>query len=543
MLSDWRIGTRLMALVVGMSALLVGVGAMGLWGMGTTAAGLETVYKDRVVPLRDIKVISDMYAVNVVDTAHKVRAGSLSWAQGRRQLEDARHTLRERWAAFLGTVLVDEEKRLVARITPAMARANTAVERLEDILAREDARRLEEFISRELYADIEPVSALFNGLGDVQLEVAREQYERATARYAETRTTTLALIAAGLLLAWGLAFVILRGITRPLAQAVDFAQRIAEGDLTARLPRAHRDETGLLLTSMNGMSERLCGMIGEVLEGARSLAAASTQVSATTQSLAQGTSEQASCIEETSTNLEQMLASIRRSTENSHQVAKMATSGARDTEESGRAVGATVEAMKSIAGRISIIEEIAYQTNLLALNAAIEAARAGEHGRGFAVVASEVRKLAERSREAAREISAQATASVTQAERTGQVLEALVPSIRKTAELVQEVATASREQNEGVAQISKAMSQVELVTQRNSAASEELASTAEELASQAEALRQTVSVFRIEQRGAEPRRPSRGVGGGPRAYAPLVHLPPPEEAVALNESQDFRRFR
>src|SRR4030095_10736905 len=227
------------------------------------------------------------------------------------------------------------------------------------------------------------------------------------------------------------------------------------------------------------------------------LAAASGQVSATTQSLSRGTSEQAASVQETTSNIEQMNASISQNADNSRQMEQMASKGVKDGEESGQAVRETVTAMKSIAEKVSIIEEIAYQTNLLALNAAIEAARAGEHGRGFAVVATEVRKLAERSQSAAKEISGLAGTSVKVAERSGQQLAELVPSIRKTADLVQEVAAASAEQSAGVAQINRAMAQVDQVTQRNASAAEELASTAEEMASQAEALQPLAARFRL----------------------------------------------
>ncbi|HEX8538058.1 MAG TPA: methyl-accepting chemotaxis protein, partial [Cystobacter sp.] len=335
---------------------------------------------------------------------------------------------------------------------------------------------------------------------------------------------------------------ILRSITRPLAEAVELAQRIAAGDLTVRARRAQRDEAGRLLGSMNEMSERLCDTIGEVLEGARSLAAASEQVSSTAQSLSQGTSEQAASIEETSASIQQVTASIERNSQNSHQVARMATSGAQDAAEGGRAVTATVEAMRTITGRITIIEEIAYQTNLLALNAAIEAARAGTHGRGFAVVATEVRKLAERSQTAAREILGMASASVAQAERTGQLLGTLLPSIQTTASLVQEVATASREQSQGVAQISKAMSQVEQVTQNNSSAAEELASTAEELAAQAEALQQTMSVFHTRPSEAGPMRRVRGTSSSHHAL-PRAPVPRHSRESPSEEDEHFRAFR
>jgi methyl-accepting chemotaxis protein len=210
-------------------------------------------------------------------------------------------------------------------------------------------------------------------------------------------------------------------------------------------------------------------------------------------------------VEETTSSLEQISASIRQNAENSRQTEQLAVSGSKEAEESGRTVKQTVVAMRNIAEKVSIIEEIAYQTNLLALNAAIEAARAGEHGRGFAVVATEVRKLAERSQSAAKEISGLAASSVGVAERSGQLLDELVPRIRKTADLVQEVSAASAEQSSGVAQINRAMSQVDQVTQRNASAAEELASTAEEMAAQAEGLQQLVSHFRLAGHDAGPR--------------------------------------
>ena len=280
---------------------------------------------------------------------------------------------------------------------------------------------------------------------------------------------------------------------RGTAQA---AERIAGGDLTVEVrPRSEADAVGHALAMM---VERLSQILSEVRNVSDGMVSAASQVSASAQSLSQGTSEQAASVEETTSSLEQMGASVEQNAENSRTMEQIALKGARDAEEGGQAVGETVGAMKAIAERISIVEEIAYQTNLLALNAAIEAARAGEHGRGFAVVATEVRKLAERSQAAAREISGVAGSSVRLAERSGELLKDLVPSIRRTAELVQEVAASSREQSSGVRQVNLAMGQVDQVTQRNASAAEELASTAETLSAQAESMQRAVAFFRLE---------------------------------------------
>jgi methyl-accepting chemotaxis protein len=309
-------------------------------------------------------------------------------------------------------------------------------------------------------------------------------------------TFTISLILA-IALALTVAWATIRSITRPIDSLVIAADRVANGDFRWTATRTRGDETGLLQAAMQRMAETLSRTIGQVRLSANQLADAAVQVSATAQSVSQGTSEQAASVEETTASLEQINASITQNADNSKATEQIATRSAKDADESGRAAQETMTAMTTIAAKISIIEDIAYQTNLLALNAAIEAARAGDHGRGFAVVATEVRKLAERSQVAANEISGLAARSVSVAERSGELLAALVPTISTTAALVQEVASASREQALGVAQINRAMSQVDSVTQQNASASEELASTAEELAAQAESLQQIVSAFRI----------------------------------------------
>ncbi len=302
-----------------------------------------------------------------------------------------------------------------------------------------------------------------------------------------------------------------RRISSAVTQVLAFARKSAEGDFSQSAEATSDDEFGQMHAALRQMSEKFSQVIFQVRtnadglsDAAKAVASGSAQVNASAQQLSGGTSQQAASVEETTSSLEEMNASITQNAENSRQTEHMALKGIKDAEESAGAVKETVEAMKTIAEKISIVEEIAYQTNLLALNAAIEAARAGEHGKGFAVVATEVRRLAERSQTAAQEIGGLAGSSVKIAERSGQLLSALVPTIKKTTELVQEVTAASNEQSQGVGQINRAMSQVDQVTQQNASAAEELASTSEELAStaqlmatQAESLQELMGFFHL----------------------------------------------
>ena len=308
-------------------------------------------------------------------------------------------------------------------------------------------------------------------------------------------------------------------VTRPLAKATWITQRLAEGDLNVQIDVASGDEVGQLNNSMRSMVGKLSQIITEVRSASDNLSSASEQISSTAQSLSQGASEQAASVEETSASIEQMSASIAQNTENSKVTDGMAGKAAKEATEGGEAVKQTVIAMKSIAGKIGIIDDIAYQTNLLALNAAIEAARAGEHGKGFAVVAAEVRKLAERSQVAAQEIGELASGSVDMAERAGKLLDEMVPSINKTSDLVQEITAASEEQASGVGQVNAAMNQLNQATQQNASASEELAATAEEMSGQAEQLQQLMGFFSLQVHEEQKTAPREMAVPGKLAWA------------------------
>ena len=340
-----------------------------------------------------------------------------------------------------------------------------------------------------------------------------------------------------------LVFMTRRMIGAPLRQLVAAADALAEGDLNVRIAERSGDEIGDLIQAMRRMVEKLTRVISEVRAGADSLASASEQVSATSQNLSQGASQQAASVEETSATLEQASASVAQNTENAKITDEIATKAAKEAVEGGEAVARTVEAMKSIAEKIGIIDDIAYQTNLLALNAAIEAARAGEHGKGFAVVAAEVRKLAERSQAAAAEIGEVASSSVALAERAGKLLGEIVPSIQKTSELVQEIAAGSTEQSAGITQINAAVEQLNQLTQQNASASEELAATAEEMSAQAEQLQELMSFFRLDGGVTTATQPHQdGGAGGKLAENALVLARTKEPAVRTAPAVDETSF-
>ncbi|HYO60131.1 methyl-accepting chemotaxis protein [Archangium sp.] len=541
-------------------------------GVMKSLVDMETGLRGFVVT-GDEKFLEPTQAGKAGFTRHFAKAKELTADNPRQQ--ERLQSLREdyqRWYSAEAEPLIELRRKATSGAVP-----------VDDVVRFVSTARGKQFMDgmREVVAEI----------SNEELKLLEQRTQRSTA-LEQTMYRTLSFGGAlGAVVAIILALLLGRGIVRPLDEAVVVMGRLAQGDLSVEVQARGGDETGKMLAGMHEMIrslrhmarvaeslaagdmtvqvvarsendtlgrafgtmvQKLSGMIGEVRAGASALSSAASQVSTTSQSLSQGTSRQAASVEETSATLEQLSSTITQNAENSRLTDQMTSQGVRDAEESSEAVEETVRAMAAIAEKISIVEEIAYQTNLLALNAAVEAARAGEHGRGFAVVATEVRKLAERSQKAAKEIGGLAISSVKISEHSGQLLKVLVPSIRKTAELVQEVSAASKEQATGVAQMTKAMDQVDQVTQRNASAAEQLASTAEELSSQALALQQLMSFFRIhglDDGGVRMRRLAEKPAArtsGPSAAEQLAHAvaDAPSPTPAPNEAnlRDFTRF-
>ena len=535
-----KIASKLYLLVGLLLALSAVVGGMGLYGMKVAVGGLETVYNDRVVPLRDLKEIADAYAVNIVNATHKVRNSGMSPQEGLASVERAEQLIAERWKAYLGTALVDEEKQLVSEIEPRMKVANFTISNLKTLLRDGKQAEIATFAAYELYTSIDPVAESFAKLVQVQLDVAKREYDQGAASYAAIRNTAIALIVIGLLAGFGIATWVIRGaVQRPLAQTQEIVRQIAGGNLAVDIPAERQDEMGVLLKSLAGMRDGLRRMIADLKAQAESLASAAQQLLTSSGQMAEATASQSEAASATAAAVEEMTVSINHvsdSAREAHGVTERAgglsQEGSRVLEdtvaemqrisgtvgEAAQTIQAMGESSQKISGIVQVIKDVAEQTNLLALNAAIEAARAGEQGRGFAVVADEVRKLAERTAQATAEIggmidevqsNARAAVGTMQqavgrvadgvglAQKASASMAGISGGAQQVVEAVNDISSALKEQSVASNDIAANVEKIAQMSEENSAATKEAAQTARRLEQLAAQTRQAVAAFRV----------------------------------------------
>ncbi|MGU3283796.1 methyl-accepting chemotaxis protein [Methylobacterium mesophilicum] len=444
------------------------------------------------IELRVTRLLAEIYREVMIGDDGLLAKYADQYQEHRRQLEQdlARLTEAGRAAGFLDAVKV---------IAAAVRTWEPIAERIFTLgLANTDSKALQVLIGPFTQARLAVVDEALK-LRAYEEGIAQSFVRDTQAAYETTRTVLLAVILGAVAVGLAMAIWLSLSISRGLQRAVAAASRVAEGDLKQDVAATSNDEIGDLLSAVQAMNLKLREVVGQVMLASSNVSAGSQELSASAEQLSQGSTEQAASTEEASASMEEMAANVKQNAENASQTETIARQSAKDAEASGAAVGRAVDAMQTIAQKITIVQEIARQTDLLALNAAVEAARAGEHGRGFAVVASEVRKLAERSQAAAAEIGTLSADTVKAAQQAGEMLGRLVPDIRKTAVLVEEISAACREQDVGSAQINQAIQQLDKVTQQNASASQQVSATSEELATQAERLQATIAYFRIDE--------------------------------------------
>ena len=512
--NDLKLATKLILAFLVVATIAGIIGFIGTRSVNTVNDMMTDIYGNQLVQINDIGNVRTHGAENyrrllLLSVIHDAKLAD----KVRSDYDNSLKTIDEGYKHYMTTVLSPEEAAVVPKLDAAVAKYRELTDQFFRMLDEGRQAEAQTFVSQDLYPVYLDISNHRASLSEIMAKNADATNTASDKIVADIMTLLTGLMIGGFIISLALGLLVTRVIVRQLggepAYAADVVKRVAEGDLTVDVQLRNGDNSSLL-ASMRQMTEKLRAIIGDVRMTADALASASEEVAASAQALSQNASEQAANVEETSASVEEISATVAQNSENAKITDGMASQSSKDAVEGGEAVRAMVNAMRQIADKIGIIDDIAYQTNLLALNAAIEAARAGDHGKGFAVVAAEVRKLAERSQVAAQEIGGVAGESVTLAERAGQLLDQMVPSIRKTADLVQEISSASREQNTGLEQINLAVGQLAQTTQVNASASEELSSTSEEMSAQAIQLQEMIQFFRLsEEPGSKMGRLSR----------------------------------
>ena len=526
MLKNLTVKSRLIFVIGFMSALLLGIGLFGLYGMSKANEALRSVYEDRTVALSQLDIIVRRLTLNRLANANAIMTPTPEVIQkNTAEIDSNIEVITKTWDAYMSTNLTSEEKALADKF--AADRRVFIMEGLKPSVAALRANKIDEskhIVATKIRPLFEPVREGINALIDLQLSEAKAEYEHALERYNTIRNIALVAITLGLLLSFWIGFLLIRAIMRPLALAQDVAGKIAAGDLTSNIEVTSNDELGTLLTSFKAMQGSIQTLIRDIKDSTDTINTAAKEIASGNSDLSQRTEEQASSLEETASSMEELTSTVKQNAENAKQANQLAI-GASDVAGKGGAVVSQVvvtmdsinESSRKIVDIISVIDGIAFQTNILALNAAVEAARAGEQGRGFAVVAGEVRNLAQRSAAAAKEIKTLIGDSVDKVEggsklvaQAGQTMEEIVASIRRVTDIMSEITAASQEQSQGIEQVNTAITQMDEVTQQNAALVEEAAAAAESLEEQAQNLAISVGTFKINSvaNTAVPRRVS-----------------------------------
>jgi methyl-accepting chemotaxis protein len=508
-----RIGPRLALAFLVLVALLGVNGLVGLQGLLEVHKGSTTIYQDRVVPLRQLKVIADAYAVNVIDAANKAQTGLITAEEALKAVQAARADIRKEWADYMATSPTAEEEKLAREAVKLFEPANLDISKLEEALkgmSGSVAGQLGAF-NGPLYATVDPISGKISELIELQMRLASQVHKASDQAFQRTLWVTSAVAGAAVLACLLLGFFITRSITRPITRAAQAAQGIAGGDLSTQFQATGRDESADLLRALRTMSDSLARIVGEVRASAQTVSTGALQIAEGTADLSQRTEQQAANLEETAASMEQLTSAVQQNADTARQASQLAGGARQAASLGGEKVSQVVTTMQDIAASsrkiadiIGVIDGIAFQTNILALNAAVEAARAGEQGRGFAVVASEVRTLAQRSAAAAKEIKDLISASVQRVEagsrlvdEAGESVGGIVQQVQRVADMINEITTATVEQASGIRQVGEAVLQLDQVTQQNAALVEQSTAAAESLKAQADKLLAEVSVFKL----------------------------------------------